>query len=988
MTVRLQPVAVRAWAVPSPTAQPDQPGVDPALPRASAANGGSDLGPSDWQLVFDCETQTDLGQALRFLTWQERHRGRLRTTGIAYHPTRLSADEIDLLGRFTAEQGLRMLTADEFIHKVLFNIGWAKRGLVIGFNLPFDLSRLAVAHTAARSRGRNRSMQGGWSFQLSTNQRLPHIQIKRINGRAAFIRFATPDGRHPEKRNRDRGGIAANHRGYFVDVATVGSAMLGGRHRLADLATLLQTPTRKASVAQHGGKLTHDYIHYAIADTQVTWECYTALASRYAGYRLDTPLHKIYSEASIGKAHLRQMRLRPWRDLNPDAPHWLIATIMETYYGGRTETRIRRMPMPGVHTDVRAEYPTVFVLQRLWPFLTGQRFRWSEESPAVIRAQLTSLTVNALLDPQFWPQLTRLVLVAPDGDLLPTRSRQPGSAVANLAIARRVDGPAQWFTYADVIASWLHTGRIPHIRRVLRFTPGPTQPGLRPIEIAGRGEFRVDPSTDDLIQRCVELRETIRAEQHDATQAGDTERAAALDAQQQAAKIVANTIAYGGPIEINTTEHRRGQPVTVYLPDGTSYQSTSTRTEEPGSFFNPLVATLVAGAGRLLLALIMRLVADRGGHYVFCDTDSLFIVATKHGGLVPCPGGGCRLDDGKPAITELTWQDVDEIVAQLRPLNPFHGPLAGRSILKVEDINYDPDTGKQRQIYTLSIASKRYALFGYDNHGRPRLLGEPGTYKRSEHGLGHLLNPTSPDPDTPQDRFYDRWWEQILHDEFGIPLDPPDWFDRPAIGRLAITSRHEERTFRAYNADQPYDQQTRPFNFGVMCFPKPGQPACGALVAPLVTDPRQWQHLTWQQRGDPTQPPVTIRTGDQQFPIHGTVVVQSYYDVYSDYREHPETKAATPTGDPVLPGTRGLLAPPTITATGVDRIGKEANRLTDDDLVDGDDDQPVHYATGTCRGCNAPVAGKREWCSDACRKRAARRSRVATSTAPKPARQN
>jgi hypothetical protein len=59
----------------------------------------------------------------------------------------------------------------------------------------------------------------------------------------------------------------------------------------------------------------------------------------------------------------------------------------------------------------------------------------------------------------------------------------------------------------------------------------------------------------------------------------------------------------------------------------------------------------------------------------------------------------------------------------------------------------------------------------------------------------------------------------------------------------------------------------------------------------------------------------------------------------------------------VLPGTRGLLQPATITATGVDRIGKEANRLTEDDLVDGADDQPVLYEARTCRGCDATVVG-------------------------------
>ena len=35
----------------------------------------------------------------------------------------------------------------------------------------------------------------------------------------------------------------------------------------------------------------------------------------------------------------------------------------------------------------------------------------------------------------------------------------------------------------------------------------------------------------------------------------------------------------------------------------------------------------------------MPLVHDHDGEYAFADTDSLFIVATTHGGHIPCPGG-------------------------------------------------------------------------------------------------------------------------------------------------------------------------------------------------------------------------------------------------------------------------------------------------------------------------------------------------------------
>ena len=46
---------------------------------------------------------------------------------------------------------------------------------------------------------------------------------------------------------------------------------------------------------------------------------------------------------------------------------------------------------------------------------------------------------------------------------------------------------------------------------------------------------------------------------------------------------------------------------------------------------------LLPAAGHLLLALLERLVTDRGGTYAMEDTDSIAIVASKEGGLVACP---------------------------------------------------------------------------------------------------------------------------------------------------------------------------------------------------------------------------------------------------------------------------------------------------------------------------------------------------------------
>jgi hypothetical protein len=98
------------------------------------------------------------------------------------------------------------------------------------------------------------------------------------------------------------------------------------------------------------------------------------------------------------------------------------------------------------------------------------------------------------------------------------------------------------------------------------------------------------------------------------------------------------------------------------------------------------------------------------------DTDSMAIVATEHGGLVPCFGGPFELSDGRRAVRALSWQQVDKIAARFRKLNPYRGET--RSVLKIERDDYD--VGEQRQIYCFAISAKRYALFLLNENGDPK----------------------------------------------------------------------------------------------------------------------------------------------------------------------------------------------------------------------------------------------------------------------------
>ena len=202
-------------------------------------------------------------------------------------------------------------------------------------------------------------------------------------------------------------------------------------------------------------------------------------------------------------------------------------------------------------------------------------------------------------------------------------------------------------------------------------------------------------------------------------------------------------------------------------------------------WFSPLGSLITAGA-RLMLALLDRCISKLHGTYVMEDTDSMAMVATEYGGLVPCPGGPFRMPDGRSAVRALSWREVAEIVARFTKLNPYTDK--SRSILKIERDNYDPETGEQRQVYCLAISSKRYALFLRNDDGNPILL-QKGINNHedrwSEHGLGHLRNPLDPES---EDRDWIRQaWISVVRRTLSLPVQPLGFEHLPAIGCVPVT---------------------------------------------------------------------------------------------------------------------------------------------------------------------------------------------------------
>jgi hypothetical protein len=103
-----------------------------------------DAGPSHWSLIFDTETTTDAAQRCRFGSYQVRDHDQLHKKGLFYDPEVLKPGEQATLREYARSRKLKLRTIGDFIEEVFFGVGYDFRASIIGFNLPFDISRLAI----------------------------------------------------------------------------------------------------------------------------------------------------------------------------------------------------------------------------------------------------------------------------------------------------------------------------------------------------------------------------------------------------------------------------------------------------------------------------------------------------------------------------------------------------------------------------------------------------------------------------------------------------------------------------------------------------------------------------------------------------------------------------------------------------------------------------------------------------------------------------
>lgn len=860
-------------------------------------------------LVFDTETTMDSAQRLTFGSYALLQRTADMKTydplpiarGLFYPdgpgvspdvPTRLTAIANDLA---SAGPPFDVLPQTEFL-EYFFRIAYNERGLIVAFNLQFDLSRAARHATEARTKGDGDFSLIFWPKTRAGRAVLdekgavidrpyrPRIIVKSLGPHKAAIRFTSV--RHPMQLDDilkmarrlvtriERGSVVAPwtlkvdtelfpsdryakhlleapksrrndverqiredylsgqtwNTGRFLDLHTLGHALTDRSMTLRSACTLFGVKP-KGEIAEHPGwNFDRRYVEYNVNDVESTTELLNAMLTQYALHPIELEPDRAFSSATIGKAYLRAMGVTPLLQRWPDFPREALGIATSAYYGGRTSVRIRRAIMPVVYTDYMSMYPTVNALLGTVDLLRAVNASVIECTDDV-RTLLAMLTVDALFDSATWRQLSFFAQVELDGrDVFPVRAVYEHGDAPRIGMVRATSETAVWYAGPDIIASLVLTGVVPKIRRAIRIEPQRDEtgevalhPGLTPINF--RGSVPIDPRCDDIFARVIEQRQRIKADP-----SRPPEEKKRLD---RGLKVFANGTGYGIWSETNVADDEHEATVRVASGDET-FEVLTDAPEDAGPFsFMPIGSLITAGA-HLMLALLERCVTDRGGCYVLEDTDSLAIVATEHGGRVPCPNGPLPWtardrrayrgpeNDANRSVLALSWADVDAIAQRFASLSPYDSSAVPGSILKVEALNFRPDR-TQRQVYAFAVSSKRYAMFEIDASGEPvfgfTVPGDEIETQYSESGLGALAKPLE---DATQGRGasrYEFWieefWRVIVREHLGLTAKIPAWFDRPVVARLPVSSPVTWRAFASFNAGKSYDDSVKPYAFGL-----------------------------------------------------------------------------------------------------------------------------------------------------------------------------
>ena len=559
--------------------------------------------------------------------------------------------------------------------------------------------------------------------------------------------------------------------------------------------------------------------------------------------------------------------------------------------------RVRRQEVPVIVADVTSMYPTVFILQGLQSLIASKELYYHDVSEETIEL-LRTLRIGALYNRETWKVLNRLVLLEPNGDLLPVRMRPEDSSEPwAIAIAHYRSETACWYSFADVLAAKIQADTIPKILRAIEIIPG-RRKSLRPVSF--RNSVALDPS-EEIFKTIVERRqETKRAKKQSPN--------SALGRLDLGLKQFAASGAYGIMAEVNVTPSAPGEAKRGHVYSDITFSS-DVRDERPGKFANFILASLVTGGSRLLLSMLEVRVREAGGTFAFCDTDSLAIVLKA---------------ESAESLYCLEGSRARKILKRFNRLNPYTGVS---ELIKIE----------HEDVYCFAISAKRYVLYTRTAADRIKIV------KCSESGLGAIIGRSERETTKKLAR---RIWLHILSQEVAMNsgqrrrVQQVCNFDIPLRRKLPLTQPDVLRRFTRYNRNRDYNERVKPFGFlQAMTIASQGSHEDVRPIAPFERTVAESRKLPWTdaKTGKPLAIDWEGNGWAQAIPV---IRLNEYVE---RYRMHPESKAGNAQGALCTEETRGPLYPLHLESDASIHVGKEVDRLDEDEGTTLTDNEPIVY---------------------------------------------
>ena len=314
-----------------------------------------------------------------------------------------------------------------------------------------------------------------------------------------------------------------------------------------------------------------------------------------------------------------------------------LAAWAESFHGGwcSGDERLFGLLLDCVLSDLSSAFPMCASLLGWWSLVTAASVR-PQDMTGVLRAVCERAIADptVVLNPAVWRQLGfTLVETVPDGEPWPIEVEDEHRPDGRMEVVP-VFSPDRrmFFAWPDVVAAAVVSGWVPTILKATKLVPVGRQAGLRrQLPVLPGLVLGID---DDPAVALVRHRHKVK------------EKDPVLGAEL---RVIVNALIFG--IFSRFDESRWGTGKTAQVG------------EKPGPWcFLPIASSVTAGA-RLLLAVVNRFVADRGGIVAYRDTDSSVILSSPEDGSID-------LADGS-SVRLLSWAEVDDLLALFAPLGVF-----------------------------------------------------------------------------------------------------------------------------------------------------------------------------------------------------------------------------------------------------------------------------------------------------------------------------